>query len=139
MIVVAIIGTLASIAVPALNRVNTRAQILRTATDIKTIETDILVFEVVHSRVPNDLAEIKREDLRDPWGRPYVYLSFAAAGAGWIGQARKDHSLNPLNSSFDLYSMGRDGQSSPALSAMRSRDDIVRAYDGGFIGLACEF
>jgi general secretion pathway protein G len=36
---------------------------------------------------------------------------------------------------FDLYSRGKDGQTSPALTAASSKDDVVVANDGGFIGL----
>ena len=42
----------------------------------------------------------------------------------------------PINSDFDLYSMGPDGESSPPLTAKSSRDDIVRANNGNFIGTA---
>ncbi|MDH4073829.1 MAG: prepilin-type cleavage/methylation domain-containing protein, partial [Gammaproteobacteria bacterium] len=48
---------------------------------------------------------------------------------------RKDGSLNPLNTDFDLYSAGADGESAGPLSATKSRDDIVRANNGAFIGL----
>jgi general secretion pathway protein G len=55
------------------------------------------------------------------------------------GGARRDHKLSPLNSDFDLYSVGRDQQTAASLADSRSRDDIVRARDGGFIGTAEEF
>jgi hypothetical protein len=55
------------------------------------------------------------------------------------GHARKDHSLVPINTDFDLYSMGPDGRSSPPLTAQHSRDDIVRANNGAFIGIASEY
>ena len=55
------------------------------------------------------------------------------------GHARKDHSLVPINTDFDLYSMGPDGRSSPPLTAKASRDDIVRANDGAFVGVAADY
>jgi general secretion pathway protein G len=45
----------------------------------------------------------------------------------------------PVNSDFDLYSMGPDGQSKPPFTAAASRDDIVRASNGGFIGPVSDF
>jgi len=63
----------------------------------------------------------------------------AGAGAGTAGQARKDRNLVPINSDFDLYSVGRDGQSAPALTAKVSQDDVVRANNGGFVGLARDY
>jgi general secretion pathway protein G len=139
MIVVAIIGTLASLAIPAFIHVTYRAQVMRAIGDLRTLETEIDTFEFENSRVPVDLSEINRAELKDPWGNVYVYMSFAAAGAGWKGAARKDHSLVPLNSSYDLFSMGQDGESSPPLTAKASRDDIVRANDGGYLGLGSDY
>ena len=58
---------------------------------------------------------------------------------GGIGGARKDRFLVPINSDFDLYSMGKDGQSVGPLTAQKSHDDVIRANDGGFYGLASNF
>ncbi len=58
---------------------------------------------------------------------------------GGVGGARKDRFLVPINSDFDIYSMGRDGQTIPPLTAPKSHDDILRASDGGFYGLAANF
>jgi general secretion pathway protein G len=58
---------------------------------------------------------------------------------GNIGQARKDRFLVPINSDFDLYSMGKDGRSVGPLTAQQSHDDIIRANDGGYYGLASNF
>ncbi len=45
----------------------------------------------------------------------------------------------PINSDYDLWSSGKDGASSPPLTAKPSRDDIVRANNGRFVGLASDF
>ncbi|NOS79612.1 MAG: prepilin-type cleavage/methylation domain-containing protein, partial [Nitrospira sp.] len=58
---------------------------------------------------------------------------------GGVGGARKDRFLVPINSDFDIYSMGRDGQTVAPLTAPKSHDDIIRASDGGFYGLAAYF
>jgi general secretion pathway protein G len=52
---------------------------------------------------------------------------------------RKDRFLVPINTDYDLYSMGKDGRSSPPLTAKASRDDIIRANDGAYIGLASNY
>ena len=139
MLVVSIIGILAAIAIPTFAHVMYRVKVVRAIEDMRAIEMDVDAFEMENFRVPNDLNEINRGGLKDPWGRPYQYLSFAAAGPSWKGSARKDHSLVPLNSTYDLYSMGPDGQSAGPLTAKASQDDIVRANDGGFLGLASDF
>ena len=65
-----------------------------------------------------------------------VSRAFAPHGNG---HARKDKVLKPLNSDFDLYSVGPDGQTQASLTSSVSRDDVVRARDGAFIGTAAEF
>jgi general secretion pathway protein G len=47
--------------------------------------------------------------------------------------------LVPVNSDYDLYSMGPDGDSKPPFTAKASRDDIVRASNGSWIGPVSEF
>jgi len=133
MIVLAIIATLAAIAAPLYADVAERARVARAIAEIRTLDGEIAAFEGVHERLPTSLAEVGRGTLKDPWGNFYQYLEF---GTGPSGQVRKDLSLHPLNSTYDLYSKGKDGQSQPPLTAKASQDDIIRANDGGYIGLA---
>jgi general secretion pathway protein G len=52
---------------------------------------------------------------------------------------RKDRFGVVLNTDFDLYSMGKDRQSTDSLSTPNSHDDILRANDGAYVGLASNF
>lgn len=52
---------------------------------------------------------------------------------------RKDHNLVPLNTDYDLYSSGPDGASVGPLTAKASRDDILRANNGRFVGPASAY
>lgn len=56
-----------------------------------------------------------------------------------VGKLRKDKNLVPINSDYDLYSKGPDGQSSSPLTASISQDDIVRGRNGTFFGKASEY
>ena len=47
--------------------------------------------------------------------------------------------LNPVNSDFDLYSNGPDGVTQRNFGSGEGRDDIVRANNGGFIGVAEDY
>lgn len=58
---------------------------------------------------------------------------------GGVGGARKDRFLVPLNSDFDVYSMGKDRDTVAPLSPPKSHDDVLRASDGGFYGLGKNF
>ena len=93
--------------------------------------------EKVNGALPATLAAAGFGSRVDPWGFAYQYINLAT-GTG-NGIARKDKNLSPLNSDFDLYSLGPDGVTAAQLSNSASRDDVVRARDGAFIGLAEEF
>jgi general secretion pathway protein G len=66
-------------------------------------------------------------------------LNIEDADAKTKGSIRKDKNLVPINSDFDLYSKGPDGKSTPPLTAKDSLDDIVRANDGGYFGVASKY
>lgn len=85
---------------------------------------------------PADLASAGLGAPRDPWGRPYVYYNVEANGRGG---ARKDHALNPINTDFDLYSHGPDGVSKKQVTQKDSVDDVIRANNGNFVGVASDF
>jgi general secretion pathway protein G len=105
--------------------------------DIRAMEHDILTHEGFAGKLPDDLNEIGRSELRDPYGNPYQYYN-VQTGKG-KGTQRFDKVSKPLNTDFDLYSMGKDGQSKANLDKKESLDDIVRALNGEFVNLASEF
>jgi len=134
-----IASLLAALAVPAYGMFAQRAKVTRAIGDIGSLSLAVERFRLDHDdRIPLSLVELGSEIPVDPWGRPYEYLSIDAAGPG-KGGLRKDGRLNPLNSDFDLYSRGKDGDSRGPLSAAASRDDVVRANNGAFIGLGEDY
>ena len=136
MIVAVITGILAALAIPNYVRIRDRAMIARAVGDIDALQFDIQEYTLRNGGLPTTLAGIGRAGLEDPWGNPYQYLPIAGTGKGGF---RKDRFLVPINSDYDLYSMGADGASQAPLTAKTSQDDIVRANDGGFVGLAKDF
>lgn len=137
MIVIAIIGILAAIATPNFISYRERAMNVQCIQDIKVMEQAIITFYIDTDRYPNDLAEVGFGGMKDPWNNNYRYLNIETAKGK--GKLRKDHSLVPINTDFDLYSMGKDGSSVSPLTAKASRDDIVRGSNGAFIGLASNY
>ena len=74
---------------------------------------------------------------KDPWGNPYQYLWLRGNPAPALkGERRRDKSMNPVNTDYDLYSLGADGLTAPQFVAGEALDDVVRANDGDFLGLA---
>jgi general secretion pathway protein G len=137
LIVLAIVVILAGIAVSAYGRYRDKLRVSQAVSDIGAIATAIRLRAEDTREFPGSLAEIGLGGKLDPWGRPYQYLNLETKKGN--GMARKDKKLAPLNSDFDLYSMGKDGQSLAPLVPPVSRDDVVRARDGSFIGLAADF
>lgn len=137
LIVVALLGTLAGISTPIYFRALEKARTTKAIGDIRNISMTISLWEAQTATLPDSLADVSMQELRDPWGRPYQYTKLD--GVKGKGKARKDKNLVPLNVDYDLYSMGPDGASQSPLTAKASRDDIVRANNGGFIGLASDY
>jgi general secretion pathway protein G len=137
LIVIALILTIAAIAVPNLLSAINRAKVARAVGDVRTIGNAVLGYEAGNQQCPVTLAQVGYGGSLDPWGQPYQYLNFANTNGK--GAMRKDRFLVPINSYFDLYSMGADGMSVAPLTAKDSRDDIIWANDGSFIGLASDY
>jgi general secretion pathway protein G len=134
---VAIILTLAAIAIPNMMAALDYARQAQAIGDIRTIGGEIQSYEMVNGTYPNTLADVGYGAKPDPWGNPYQYLNFANANGN--GPMRKDRFLVPINTFFDLYSMGPDGASVSPLTAKASHDDVIYANDGSFIGKASDF
>ncbi len=137
LVAIGIMAILTAIAIPVYSNYNEQAKVVRAIAEISTLQKEIAIFQLEWDRLPNSLNEIGRQSHLDPWKNPYQYLNFANVKGK--GNLRKDRFLVPLNSAYDLYSMGKDGQSKPPLTANASRDDIIRADDGGYIGLALKY
>jgi general secretion pathway protein G len=138
-VAVAIISILAAIAIPSYAEYINKALVNRTIVEIRLLGTEITAYQVNEGHLPDTLVDIGRGSLTDPWGHPYKYLNIADGGTKGKGKLRRDRFINPLNTDYDLYSMGADGDSKTNLNAKESRDDILRAKDGLFIGLAWDF
>ena len=132
-----IVGILASIAIPAVNNAIYKAEISQAVADITTMMQAVDRYYLQHNTYPPSLADIGFDDLADPWDNPYQYLR--AEDAGGDVKLRKDKKLKPVNTDFDLYSMGRDGDTKLPFTAKASWDDIVRCNNGRYIGLADEY
>jgi general secretion pathway protein G len=172
LIVIAIMGILASIATPVYIKYVNQARVTICINEIRQIEQEIDLFRDANGRLPDCLDELPGGNRVDPWGTPYQYLNYEAteketgggggsekekggggsekekkvdsdcssnSDGGGKEKQRKDRFLHPLNTDYDLYSMGADGKTSAPLTAKASHDDIIRANDGQYIGVAANF
>jgi general secretion pathway protein G len=136
-VVIALLSTLIVVGIPLYTAYIDKARITRAEEDISNLQKEIQMYKLSRKVLPPKLSDIRDADLMDPYGRPYQYHNFTNTDAP--EKRRKDRFLVPLNGKFDLYSLGRDGQSGPDITDPKSHDDIVRANDGLYIGPASEF
>ncbi len=134
LVVTVIIGTLSTMVAPSLQRARENAQVAAAVVEIRIIEAELAIYREINFTFPVSLAAIDRAGMVDPWGFPYVYAIVTGPGG-----ARKDKFMVPLNTDFDLYSVGPDGESAAPLSTGSSQDDVLRALNGAWVGLGSDF
>lgn len=157
--VMGIIAIIASMAVASFKGMREKARTAIAISDIRNLHKAILQFEVDRERFPYDMNELIPDYMQkvppDPWGTPYQFYNFSApqnpqkgdddddhhpvTTQKGKGEQRKDGPIVPINTQFDLYSMGPDKKTAPSIRSSPGKDDIVLANDGEFIGVAADY
>ncbi len=129
--VVAIIGVLSMLVLPSYTVFVTRAQNGRAKSEVRLLEIEINGYLMETGSLPASLADIKRDDLVDPWKSTYVYSNTPTRAR--FGDL--------INDDFDLYSLGADRASDPggSVAVGAGKDDVLRGANGTFIGLALDW
>jgi len=52
---------------------------------------------------------------------------------------RRDRYMFPLNTDYDLFSLGPNGRTTVSLGESLGQDDVIRANNGGFFGTASDY
>lgn len=135
MVTVAILGVITVFSVGAYQEYIEEAEKSKAIEDITLIALQIDAYCLNNNGTcPDSLADVGLNGLEDPWGNPYVYFNIGSANGN--GESRKLFGTVPINSDYDIYSVGPDGLSRSPLTARQSQDDIVRAKNGRYIGEA---
>jgi len=135
-VIMAIIGVLVLVALPSFSHFKSKAKNAGCAADLRTLEKDITAYIVDKGTLPSSLNDVGRGGFKDPWGRPYNYKRLSDPDA----EPYKEFlGVEALNTDFDLFSAGQDGLSDKSLNQPTCIDDIIRAADGGFVGLGGDF
>jgi general secretion pathway protein G len=139
MFVVAILAILTSIAIPSYQSYFYKVQVKQATSDIRALAAKIDLYYTDTNQYPLDLTVVgcTATTCLDPWGYQYQYIDHALLHGN--GHVRRDRSLNPLNNDYDLYSVGKDGQSALPIPQRVSQDDVIRASNGAYYGLASDF
>ena len=151
LVVIAVLGILTFFGMGVYGHFIDRARNTRAIGEIRLLEKEIMDFFHTNDRLPDSLAEIGRGAMLDPWKSLYKYINFETAdnaAAMWRTKGKQNKGkgkgkgldkTTAVNSAYDLYSMGKDRMSVPALEDQASKDDIIRAADGNYLGLASEY
>lgn len=134
MFAVAIAAVLAVIVISQFSKFVEKSKVGSATADISLMQAEI---ERYRSRNNGVLPEALPSNQLDPWHRPYIYTKLE--GVKGKGSARKDHALNPLNRDYDLFSAGKNGVYKTQVSQKDSLDDVIRARNGAYVGLAEDF
>lgn len=135
LVTVSIIGILGTLGVPSYRVYVERARVTRAIGQLGEIAIAIKEFEAQNNgALPDSLADVGFDGLADPWGNPYQYVNIESGGA-----PRTDHLAAAVNSDYDLFSMGADGAFGLPLTDDKSKDDVLRGTDGGFLGIVTDY
>ncbi|MFT4518065.1 MAG: general secretion pathway protein G [Halioglobus sp.] len=136
LLIITIVSVLTMVALPAYKSAREKLNIGDATADLMHISQQITRYYADWKTWPSDLDAIG-SNLTDPWGNDYQYLNMALVQGH--GLKRKDRNMVPLNTDYDLYSKGPDGESVNALTAQQSKDDIIRAGNGQYLGIAEDY
>ena len=139
LIAATIIIAIVAIALPMFSTFKEQQNLAIAVSDLRGIDIYVSSYKVSNGEYPNALSEVPGADRKDPWGYPYQYLKIQGQETAVKGKMRRDKSTNPINTDFDLYSNGPDGMTSTQLNSKTGQDDVVRANDGGYFGLASKY
>lgn len=133
---VAIIALIIVVTIPSYQEYRLKSQIAQAKADLLQVSAKIDEYYVTNKRYPDNLTDLSLDSKKDPWGNAYRYLNIALAGKN---EPRQDRNLKPVNTDYDLYSMGPNGQTHRVFTSNKGRDDIVRANNGEYLGVAGDY
>ena len=151
LVVITILGILTLSGMRAYAHFIDRARNTRAIAEIRLLEKEIMDYWDTNDNLPGSLNQIGREAMLDPWKSRYEYINFeieANPEEKWRTKGKDNKSqgkgkgldkATAVNSDYDLYSRGKDRMSVPPLEDEASKDDIIRAADGRYLGLASEY
>ncbi|HVS24358.1 MAG TPA: prepilin-type cleavage/methylation domain-containing protein [Gammaproteobacteria bacterium] len=131
--VVVVAGLIAVVGIPSMNTYVNHGRAVIAIGDIGNISGLLYRWQLNTRAFPETLAEAGLDGRLDPWGHPYRYLKIDNAQPT---DRRLDPNLRAINTDFDIYSLGPDGETQTEIMAPQARDDVIRGNNGRFIGVA---
>jgi general secretion pathway protein G len=138
MVVVTILALLTLIALPSFTMLKDLAKNARAETEIRAMEKGFALYVNDNYGLPAGLAAIPGAVINDPWGNPYEYWKITGPGDA-NAYSPGVPGTDQINTDYDLYSKGKDGQSLKGLSDPTCADDIIRCGNLGKVVLADKY
>jgi len=107
LVVIAIIGILAAIAIPSLSGATQKSKVAKAQADLRTLESAITMYYVEENTYPTNLQALVTKEYikrvpKDPWDMDYQYYS----ATGMVCVLRS--AANGITDSKALFSYGED-------------------------------
>jgi len=107
------------------------------AMDAKSVSSQ-LDYDAIGAKVGRTLSLTERGAIADAVESSGGSFSIFT-GVPTESTRRRDRYLFPLNTDYDLFSLGPDHQTATSLGESTGLDDVIRANNGGFFGLASDY
>lgn len=138
MIVIALVALLSSFAIPAFNGYIDDAKVSSAVGDMGRIVLEIEKYRTNNNdQLPPTLGDLNLDSIKDPWDKNYKYVPVTDPGD--LSAMRQKPGVGTLNRDYDLLSRGPDGMSARNITKSKALDDIIRANNGAYMGLAEDY
>ncbi len=137
LVVIAIVGIIAAVGAPKILAQIEKAEYAHAVQDVKSYFKEAKMYRISNGEYPSTWTEIGYSSPPvDPWGNEYVLNNHDDISPG---ARRSDGPTIPINSQLDIFSSGPNGHWDPNILAAQSKDDVILAMDGSFVGKAEDF
>jgi len=138
MVAVAIVGLLMAVALPGYQNFIDKGNAAESSAAMLEVQNKIEIYIAQHNAMPASLDDLGVELEKDKWGNDFVYIPLEGHEAN-LQYARADAAIVVLNSDYDLWSPGKDGMTNKVITHDAAQDDIIRAGNGAYFGLAKDY
>lgn len=105
--------------------------------DPRRNDVDPIDFDLLEGRIGRSIDQLERSAIDLSLINAGNFPLFS--GVRTEDTRRRDRYMFPLNTDFDLFSLGPDHATSTSLGEPSGLDDVIRANNGGFFGVAANY
>lgn len=107
------------------------------AVAVEKADASALDYDALQTKLGRPIGIMERSAIQESVATEGNFSMFA--GVPTEPTRRRDRYMFPLNTDFDLFSLGPDRSTATSLGEPTGLDDVIRANNGGFFGVASEY